>query len=108
MSHNKKFNINSLATGAALAMSLASGSLLAADVNPFGMSNLSQGYQLSANEGKCGEGKCGGNKSTSSEGKCGGDKKESNQKAKVVKKKNQRHPKENEVKVSVVVINKPY
>jgi len=49
--------------------------------NPFGMSGLEQGPQLSMSskpEGKCGEGKCGGDKKKAGkcgEGKCGGDKK---------------------------------
>ncbi len=51
--------------------------------NPFGMSDLDQGAQLvmsSNKEGKCGEGKCGGDKKKEGkcgEGKCGGDSKKS-------------------------------
>jgi len=46
----------------------------AAGENPFGASQLDRGYmQLASSEGKCGEGKCGGEKKM--EGKCGGDKK---------------------------------
>ena len=44
--------------------------------NPFGMSDLDQGSQVamsSKKDGKCGEGKCGGDKKK--DGKCGGDKK---------------------------------
>ena len=44
--------------------------------NPFGISDLEQGAQLSMSTGKCGgdtktEGKCGGD--TKTESKCGGD-----------------------------------
>ena len=88
----------------ALGMTLASSTIMMANANaatnPFGMTELSSGYQVAmegkcggnmqkdaassegkcggnmkkdASEGKCGEGKCGGNKkSNSSEGKCGG------------------------------------
>ena len=60
------------AIGAALAGSLAMGTATAAD-NPFGLSELGSGYMqlASSHEGKCGEGKCGGEKATSTEGKCG-------------------------------------
>ena len=61
----------SLATGAALVLSLASGTVLAADSNPFGMTKLTEGYQVAMKEGKCGEGKCGGDKAKKAEGKCG-------------------------------------
>jgi uncharacterized low-complexity protein len=64
----------SCAVGAALAGSLAVSGAQAAE-NPFGMTQLESGYMqlASAHEGKCGAGKCGGEKS-SSEGKCGGEK----------------------------------
>ena len=70
----RKNNIKtlSLATGTALALGLVSGSVLADTANPFGMSDLSQGYQVATNMGKCGEGKCGGSKPKPAEGKCGG------------------------------------
>ncbi len=64
----------SLASGAALALSVASGTAFAADSNPFGMAKLNGGYQVAMNEGKCGEGKCGEGKAKKAEGKCGGDK----------------------------------
>jgi uncharacterized low-complexity protein len=42
--------------------------------NPFAATELSGGYmQVAEAEGKCGEGKCGGDKAKG-EGKCGGDK----------------------------------
>ena len=73
------------ASGAVLALSMVSGAALAADNNPFGMTELSEGYQVAMKEGKCGEGKCGGDKAKEKmsdkakeakcgEGKCGGDK----------------------------------
>lgn len=84
----RKNNIKALtlATGTALALGLASTTAFADNTNPFGMSELSQGYQVAmeegkcggsktkSSEGKCGEGKCGGSKTKSSEGKCGASK----------------------------------
>lgn len=66
---------------AAAVTSLAMSSVQAAE-NPFGFNKLNAGYmQLSMSdspeEGKCGEGKCGGTKSSEGkcgEGKCGGTK----------------------------------
>lgn len=44
--------------------------------NPFATTELQTGYKVAAKaEGKCGEGKCGGDKKAAGEGKCGGDKK---------------------------------
>ena len=57
---------------AAFALSIAAAPA-SADVNPFGMTDLSAGYQQVA-EGKCGEGKCGAQKKAmkkGTEGKCG-------------------------------------
>jgi uncharacterized low-complexity protein len=78
----KKTLITSLTLGSALAFgAVAAG----ADTNPFGAQALTQGYQLAAaeakaEEGKCGEAKCGGDmkkeEGKCGEGKCGGDKKE--------------------------------
>jgi uncharacterized low-complexity protein len=68
------FKTLSLASGAALVLSVASNTALAADNNPFGMKQLSEGYQVAMDEGKCGEGKCGENKAKAKEGKCGGSK----------------------------------
>ena len=66
----------SMAVGIALAGSLAGVSVAQADSSPFGMTALSSGYMTVAAlsehkdaEGKCGEGKCGGDKDA--EGKCG-------------------------------------
>ncbi len=68
------------ALGAAfLATSVAP--IASADVNPFSATQLNAGYDLANygdHEGKCGEGKCGGDKADKEgkcgEGKCGGDK----------------------------------
>jgi uncharacterized low-complexity protein len=73
MSDKKPLNPVTTALGAAFAGSvMLAGAVNAAD-NPFGLSELGNGYMQIATshmEGKCGEGKCGGDKS-SSEGKCG-------------------------------------
>lgn len=77
---NKKLTPIAAALGAAVTGTLLTvGSVQAAE-NPFGLSELNGGYlQVAAShEGKCGEGKCGGDKAKSEgkcgEGKCGGDK----------------------------------
>jgi len=76
---SKKMTPIAAALGAAFAMSLAAAPVSADTANPFGMSDLSSGYQQVA-EGKCGEGKCGGKKAKKKmegkcgEGKCGGKK----------------------------------
>ncbi len=61
-----------IAMGAAFATSLAATPVANAAENPFAMSELSSGYMVadSKMEGKCGEGKCGGDKAKK-EGKCG-------------------------------------
>ena len=76
------------AVGAAVLASAALSPLANAS-NPFQANDLSQGYNLAAatigdkaeGEGKCGEGKCGGEKADEEgkcgEGKCGGEKTES-------------------------------
>ena len=65
----------SIALGAAFVASLAGTSVANAADNPFSMTELSSGYMVAdSKEGKCGEGKCGGEKK-SEEGKCGGEKK---------------------------------
>jgi len=74
---SKKMTPIAAALGAAFAMSLAASPASAATANPFGMSDLSNGYQQIAGahkDGKCGEGKCGGSKAKEAkcgEGKCG-------------------------------------
>ncbi len=75
MTHKTKTPL-ALAIGTAFAASLAASNVANAapnSSNPFAMSDLNSGYmQLAGShkEGKCGEGKCGGDKS-SKEGKCG-------------------------------------
>lgn len=86
----KKTNLTPVAAalGTALVLGVAAGTAQAA--NPFGMQDLSHGYQLAmgdkpaetkAEEGKCGaekkaaEAKCGAEKKAMEEGKCGGTKK---------------------------------
>ncbi len=76
--------LTTVAVGAALAASLSTG--VNAAENPFGMQELSTGYNVAMSEGTCGEGKCGGDKGKEGkcgdkakeakcgEGKCGGDK----------------------------------
>jgi uncharacterized low-complexity protein len=67
------------ALGAAFLASAVS-PIVSADTNPFAANQLSGGYDLvnfGEHEGKCGEGKCGGEKSAEGkcgEGKCGGEK----------------------------------
>lgn len=67
-----------LALGTAFAASLAAAPVVNAAGDPFEMDSLNGGYQVAQadknKEGKCGEGKCGGDKTK--DGKCGGDKKE--------------------------------
>lgn len=61
-----------IAMGVAMVSSIAGTSVANAAENPFGMTELSSGYMVAAaNEGKCGEGKCGGSMSKAKEGKCG-------------------------------------
>jgi len=61
-----------IAAGAAFITTLASTSVVNAAENPFAMTELSNGYMVAEMaEGKCGEGKCGGEKKVEEEGKCG-------------------------------------
>jgi uncharacterized low-complexity protein len=81
MIRNNNLKHLTLLTGAALAMGVTASSAIAADSNPFGMTELSQGFNVAANtESKCGAAKCGANKKASTEsaskektaeGKCG-------------------------------------
>ena len=63
-----------ITTAVGLASAIAFGAAIAAE-NPFAMQDLGKGYQVAekAKDGKCGEGKCGGDKKAK-DGKCGGDK----------------------------------
>ena len=66
------------AVGVAFVSSMAASTTVMASENPFEAAELDSGYMLAdghkAKEGKCGEGKCGGEKAK--EGKCGGEKAE--------------------------------
>ncbi|MGM0564078.1 MAG: hypothetical protein ACQES2_07085 [Pseudomonadota bacterium] len=80
---SKKSQYITSALGMTLATTLSAGIAQAEMENPFGISEMSSGYQVAGNhEGKCGEGKCGENKDhkAEKEGKCGegkcGEKKE--------------------------------
>ena len=67
------------AVGVAFVSSLAASSVALAADNPFAAADLDDGYMLAGHhegeEGKCGEGKCGGEKKAE-EGSCGGAKAE--------------------------------
>ena len=74
MQQIKKTSI-ATALGAVVIGSLASVSVQA-NTNPFTVQSLESGFMQSVDEGKCGEGKCGGDKAekaakTMKEGKCG-------------------------------------
>ncbi|MDT8319836.1 MAG: hypothetical protein RQ826_04850 [Xanthomonadales bacterium] len=64
------------AIGVAFVSSMAAATIAVADSNPFEAAELDTGYMLAGDkageEGKCGEGKCGGDKGE--EGSCGEDK----------------------------------
>jgi len=87
MSTNKLLKPISIAISTAVVSVAATGSVSAADVNPFGMNELSNGYMQLAAEGKCGEGKCGGKMKgeKGKEGKCGEGKCGEEMKAKMAK-----------------------
>ncbi len=58
--------------GAAFVTAMAQAPATQAAENPFATTELQMGYKVAAHhEGKCGEGKCGGDKKASKEGKCG-------------------------------------
>ena len=63
---SKKTTLTTLSIiGTAFAATLAASNVASASqagANPFAMQELSSGYMQVAKEGKCGEGKCGGNK----------------------------------------------
>jgi len=79
MIENKNMKPLSVALGTAVTAALATVPAVQAAENPFGMTQLSEGYMVAGEgkcggmkekEGKCGEGKCGGDKAKK-EGKCG-------------------------------------
>lgn len=75
MKRNRKSALT-LALGSAFATTLATAPLANAADNPFSAQSIGNGYMVAAMdkgmEGKCGEGKCGGDKAKAKEGKCGG------------------------------------
>ena len=93
MSNKSTVKPLAVAMGAAFVTSLATTPVANAAENPFAMSELSGGYMVASShmEGKCGEGKCGGDKAKKEgkcgegkcgEGKCGGDKAKMKEKCK--------------------------
>ncbi len=66
------------ALGTTFVVALAASPIANAADNPFSLTEISSGYMVAdQDEGKCGEGKCGGNEDKDkkeSEGKCGGEK----------------------------------
>ena len=76
MSDKKVMKPVAVAVGTALAGSVAVNANADTDAgaSPFAMTTLASGYLLGAQEGSCGEGKCGGDKEAGGEGSCGGDK----------------------------------
>jgi uncharacterized low-complexity protein len=77
MTRNNTIKSFSLATGAALVLSALGGTAMAEQVNPFAMTELTQGYAVAtAADSKCGTGKCGGMEkkadAKAADGKCGG------------------------------------
>lgn len=85
MKKNTHLKQISILTAAALTMGASPLASADSTANPFGMTELSQGYNLAAAEGKCGESKCGSNKP--SEGKCGESKCGSNKNSKAAEAK---------------------
>ncbi|HEY9136228.1 MAG TPA: hypothetical protein VIM85_10585 [Pseudomonadales bacterium] len=73
MANASKIKPLSIAMGAAVAVSALSATSVQANENPFVTQDLASGYNLASadTEGKCGEGKCGGDKKAAKEGKCG-------------------------------------
>ncbi len=76
----KKQMIKPLTLGSAVVLTAAMAGQTFANENPFAANQLKAGYELAAaTEGKCGEGKCGGDTDAKDaegkcgEGKCGGD-----------------------------------
>jgi uncharacterized low-complexity protein len=68
MSDKNKLNPLAVALGTTFAISLTASPIINAAENPFAATEFSNGYMV-AEEGKCGEGKCGDKKGE--EGKCG-------------------------------------
>ena len=72
MAKNLKLRPIAAALGTTFAVTLAASPLANAAQNPFSVTAFDTGYMVAGDaEGKCGEGKCGGDKSEEAEGKCG-------------------------------------
>ncbi len=81
MAKNMRLKPVAAALGTTFAVTLAASPLANAAENPFSVTSFDSGYMVAGDtEGKCGEGKCGGDKAEGEgkcgEGKCGGDKAE--------------------------------
>ncbi len=72
---SKKFTMKPVAAalGTTFAVTLMASPIAGAAENPFAATEFDRGYMVAGEEGKCGEGKCGGEKADG-EGKCGGEK----------------------------------
>ena len=61
-----KHSLTPIASALGLTLAATLTGTAQADSNPFGISEISSGYEVAGNhadhEGKCGEGKCGGDK----------------------------------------------
>ena len=72
-----KKSLIAAAVGTAFVAGMSAAPVVAAAENPFALSGLSSGYQVAdghmdkMKDGKCGEGKCGGDKAKMKDGKCG-------------------------------------
>ena len=72
MAKNMKLKPIAAALGTTFAVTLAASPLVNATENPFSVTSFDTGYMVAGDaEGKCGEGKCGGDKEAEGEGKCG-------------------------------------
>ena len=72
MSKETKLKPITAALGATFAVSLMSSPIVSAEANPFSMIEHGTGYMVAdSHEGKCGEGKCGGEGKKDKEGCCG-------------------------------------
>ncbi len=71
MSKNNSYSPLAIAVGAAFATSMMGSAVANATDNPFGMTELSHGYQVADAKGKGKEGTCGANKTSVDEAKSG-------------------------------------
>jgi uncharacterized low-complexity protein len=73
---DKKYLLTAISTVAAASFSLSARASQDASIDPFQAEDLPAGFQVSADdhkdgEGKCGEGNCGEDKDKDEEGRCG-------------------------------------